>query len=121
MDGNGRWAQARGAAARGRPQARALEPVRIAIEECAQRGIEALTLFAFSSENWQRPPDEVASLMELFVDALDREIAELHANGVRVRFIGDRRALSRAPAERGSPRRSSRTAGNARPASCRSP
>jgi undecaprenyl diphosphate synthase len=64
------------------------------IKECTQRGISALTLFAFSSENWQRPSDEVTGLMSLFVDALDREIAELHQNGVRIRFIGDRRRLS---------------------------
>jgi undecaprenyl diphosphate synthase len=64
------------------------------IQECARRGIEALTLFAFSSENWNRPADEVSSLMTLFMDSLDREIDELHANRVRVRFIGDRKLLS---------------------------
>ena len=66
----------------------------MAIQECARRGVEALTLFAFSSENWNRPADEVSSLMSLFVDSLDREIDELHANRVRVRFIGDRKLLS---------------------------
>jgi undecaprenyl diphosphate synthase len=93
MDGNGRWA-----AARGQPRSAGhkagLTPVRLVIEECSQRGIEALTLFAFSSENWQRPADEIGSLMSLFVEALEREIAELHEKGVRVRFIGERRALS---------------------------
>jgi undecaprenyl diphosphate synthase len=93
MDGNGRWA-----AARGLPRAAGhkagLAPVRMCIEECGQRGIEALTLFAFSSENWTRPADEVGSLMSLFVDALDREIAELHERGVRVRFVGARRTLA---------------------------
>lgn len=66
----------------------------MSIQECARRGIEALTLFAFSSENWNRPADEVSSLMNLFVDSLDREIDELHANRVRVRFIGDRKQLA---------------------------
>jgi undecaprenyl diphosphate synthase len=64
------------------------------IEECAGRDIEALTLFAFSSENWARPVTEVASLMSLFVEALDRELEELHLKGVRVRFIGARRSLA---------------------------
>jgi undecaprenyl diphosphate synthase len=93
MDGNGRWA-----AARGQPRAsghkQGIGAVRMAIEQCAKRGIEALTVFAFSSENWKRPQDEVSSLMSLFMDALDREIAELHKNKVRVRFIGDRKTLS---------------------------
>jgi undecaprenyl diphosphate synthase len=65
--------------------------VRMAIEQCAKRGVEALTVFAFSSENWKRPQDEVSSLMGLFMDALDREIAELHKNKVRVRFIASAR------------------------------
>jgi undecaprenyl diphosphate synthase len=64
------------------------------IEECARRKVEALTLFAFSSENWQRPAIEVGSLMQLFLDALDREVDELNRNGVRLRFIGERQALS---------------------------
>jgi undecaprenyl diphosphate synthase len=64
------------------------------VQECTRRGISALTIYAFSSENWQRPSDEVTALMGLFVDALDREIAELHKNGVRIRFIGDRKRLS---------------------------
>ena len=93
MDGNGRWA-----AARGQPRSAGhkagLTPVRLCIEECSRRGVEALTLFAFSSENWRRPADEVGSLMGLFVEALDREIDELHQKGVRVRFIGERRSLA---------------------------
>ena len=92
MDGNGRWAKANGVP-RAAGHRKGLEPTRMSIQECARRGIEALTLFAFSSENWNRPADEVSSLMNLFVDSLDREIDELHANGVRVRFIGDRRQL----------------------------
>jgi len=93
MDGNGRWAAARGLA-RSAGHKAGLDPVRMCIQECTRRKVDALTLFAFSSENWRRPVEEVASLMGLFVEALDREIAELHANGVRVRFIGDRHALS---------------------------
>ncbi|HYJ39180.1 MAG TPA: polyprenyl diphosphate synthase, partial [Steroidobacteraceae bacterium] len=69
-------------------------PVRLCIEECARRGVGALTLFAFSSENWQRPTVEVTSLMQLFLDAIDREVDDLHKNKVRLRFIGDRHALS---------------------------
>jgi undecaprenyl diphosphate synthase len=93
MDGNGRWAVARGLARTAGHKA-GLTPVRLCIEECSRRGIDALTLFAFSSENWSRPAAEVASLMSLFVEALDREIADLHAKGVRVRFIGARKSLA---------------------------
>ncbi len=93
MDGNGRWAAARKLARTAGHRA-GLTPVRLCIEECTRRGIEALTLFAFSSENWSRPKAEVASLMSLFVDALDKEIAELHGKGVRVRFIGARHNLA---------------------------
>ncbi|RZZ82727.1 polyprenyl diphosphate synthase [Pseudoxanthomonas winnipegensis] len=89
MDGNGRWAQRRH-----RPRmighragARA---VNLCIDFCLERGIEALTLFAFSSENWGRPADEVSALMKLFMGALEREVDELHRRGVRIRFIGQR-------------------------------
>jgi undecaprenyl diphosphate synthase len=93
MDGNGRWAKAQGVP-RAAGHRAGLKPTRMSIQECARRGVEALTLFAFSSENWNRPADEVSSLMNLFVDSLDREIDELHANRVRVRFIGDRKQLA---------------------------
>jgi undecaprenyl diphosphate synthase len=93
MDGNGRWAAARGLPRTAGHRA-GLTPVRMCIEECARRGIEALTLFAFSSENWRRPAEEVGSLMGLFIEALEREVAQLHHQGVRLRFIGQRRNLS---------------------------
>ena len=92
MDGNGRWARSRGLPRPAGHRA-SLKVVRRVVEECAQRRIRYLTLFAFSSENWLRPPDEVGMLMKLFLDSLVREIANLHENRVRVRFIGDRDAL----------------------------
>lgn len=89
MDGNGRWAQSRR-----RPRAvghrAGARAVNLTIDFCLDRGIAALTLFAFSSENWGRPEEEVRALMKLFLNALDREVGELHRRGVRVRFIGDR-------------------------------
>jgi len=88
MDGNGRWALGQGRERSAGHQS-GLDPVRMVIEQCAQRGIEALTLYAFSSENWARPAAEVAELMGLFCDALDRELPMLHANGVRLRFVGE--------------------------------
>ncbi len=68
--------------------------VRAAIEFCLRRGVEALTLFAFSSENWNRPETEVGALMQLFLRALDREVDELHENNVRIAFVGDLSAFS---------------------------
>jgi len=88
MDGNGRWAQRR-ALPRHLGHRAGAKAVRATVEACARRGIEALTLFAFSSENWQRPQDEVTRLMELFVESIDKEVDELHRNRIRVRFIGD--------------------------------
>ena len=93
MDGNGRWAAARGQS-RAAGHKAGLVPVRLCVEECTRRGIAALTLFAFSSENWSRPAAEVASLMGLFVEALDRELEELDKKGVRIRFIGARKSLA---------------------------
>ena len=99
MDGNGRWAERRR-----RPRiighragARA---VATCIDFCLDRGIGALTLFAFSSENWGRPEEEVGGLMKLFLHVLEREVAELHRRGVRIRFIGDRERFSPAIRER---------------------
>jgi undecaprenyl diphosphate synthase len=93
MDGNGRWAAGRGLPRIAGHKA-GLQPVRMVIEECSRRGIAALTLFAFSSENWRRPAEEVGGLMALFIEALDREIDELDAKQVRMRFIGERRSLA---------------------------
>jgi undecaprenyl diphosphate synthase len=93
MDGNGRWAEARGLP-RHAGHKEGVRPVRMCIEECSRRAVVALTLFAFSSENWRRPALEVGSLMQLFLDAMDREVDELHRNAVRLRFIGDRQPLS---------------------------
>jgi len=93
MDGNGKWAAARGLPRHAGHKA-GIEAVRTCVERCRALGVPALTIFAFSSENWLRPRDEVAQLMALFVDALDREVAELHANGVRLRFIGERGKLA---------------------------
>jgi undecaprenyl diphosphate synthase len=92
MDGNGRWASRR-ALPRHVGHRAGVRAVRATVEGCARRGVEALTLFAFSSENWGRPSEEVARLMELFVEAMDREVDELDRNGIRLRFIGDRTQL----------------------------
>ena len=99
MDGNGRWARSRGMPRVAGHRA-SVKVVRKVIEECARLNVRYLTLFAFSSENWRRPPDEVGMLMGLFLDALVREVAELHKNQVRMRFIGDRSALGSELTER---------------------
>lgn len=92
MDGNGRWATRRGLSRNAGHRA-GVKAARRVVEAAVPRGIEVLTLFAFSSENWSRPPTEVRLLMRLFVEALQREVADLHANDVRLRFIGDRSQL----------------------------
>jgi undecaprenyl diphosphate synthase len=88
MDGNGRWAAKR-ALPRHLGHRAGVKAVRATVEGCARRGVEALTLFAFSSENWGRPAEEVSRLMQLFVEAMEREVDELSRNGIRLRFIGD--------------------------------
>jgi len=88
MDGNGRWAK-RQHLPRIAGHRRGAEAVRATVRACAERGIQFLTLFAFSSENWRRPAEEVALLMQLFKRALANEVAKLHANGVRLKVIGD--------------------------------
>src|SRR5258708_40022189 len=92
MDANGGWRRARGMP-RAAGHRGSVKVVRKVVEECAKRRVRHLTLFAFSSENWRRPPDEVGMLMSLFLDALEREVADLHRNHVRLSFIGDRGLL----------------------------
>jgi undecaprenyl diphosphate synthase len=112
MDGNGRWATRR-FMPRVAGHAKGVERVRDVVEKCVERGVEYLTLFAFSSENWRRPAEEVSVLMRLFMTALEREVTKMHVNSIRLKVVGD---LSRfdpklqemiASAER-------RTAGNTR-------
>ena len=91
MDGNGRWAAAR-ALPRPAGHRMGVRAVKQIVENCARRGVEVLTLFAFSSENWKRPQEEVSMLMSRFLEALDDEVDELHKNGIRLRFIGNLRA-----------------------------
>jgi undecaprenyl diphosphate synthase len=92
MDGNGRWAKQR-FMPRTAGHAAGVGAVRKAVRYCVGKGVEVLTLFAFSSENWRRPAEEVSILMDLFVDVLMRETRQLHEDGVRLRVIGDRQAF----------------------------
>jgi undecaprenyl diphosphate synthase len=88
MDGNGRWATQR-FLPRVAGHGKGVEAVRDIIKACVERGVGYLTLFAFSSENWRRPAEEVSLLMRLFVTALEREVAKMHANGIRLKVVGD--------------------------------
>jgi len=92
MDGNGRWAKAQG-----KPRTfghkKGLSVARSIVRYCGELGVKSLTLFAFSSENWQRPEKEVGFLMRLFIEALQSEVKTLHKNNVRLRFIGNRERL----------------------------
>jgi undecaprenyl diphosphate synthase len=88
MDGNGRWATKR-FLPRVAGHAKGVDAVRSIVEACAVRGIEFLTLFAFSSENWRRPADEVSVLMRLFMTVLEREVDRMDANGIRLKIVGD--------------------------------
>ncbi|HSF77713.1 MAG TPA: polyprenyl diphosphate synthase [Steroidobacteraceae bacterium] len=110
MDGNGRWAQQRGSPRTAGHRA-GTEATRAAVEHSLRRGVKLLTLFAFSSENWARPAEEVGVLMQMFIRALQREVKQLVANGVRLRFIGDRSQLTPKLRE-GMLAAESRTAGN---------
>jgi undecaprenyl diphosphate synthase len=89
MDGNGRWARQR-MLPRVAGHRRGASAVRATVQACGEMGIEHLTLFAFSSENWRRPADEVSALMELFATAIEQEVSRLHEHGVRFRVAGDR-------------------------------
>jgi undecaprenyl diphosphate synthase len=88
MDGNGRWAKSR-FLPRVAGHRRGLEAVRSVTKACVTSGVQYLTLFAFSSENWRRPKDEVSFLMELFMIALDQEVVKLHENRIRLKVVGD--------------------------------
>ena len=88
MDGNGRWATKR-FLPRVAGHVKGVAAVRDAVEACSLRGVEYLTLFALSSENWRRPAEEVSLLMKLFVTALEREVSKMHANDIRLKVVGD--------------------------------
>jgi undecaprenyl diphosphate synthase len=88
MDGNGRWATKR-LLPRVAGHVKGVDAVRKIVEACVERGVDYLTLFAFSSENWRRPADEVSYLMSLFVSALEREVSKMHANNIRLKVVGD--------------------------------
>lgn len=93
MDGNNRWAKARRLKGVAGHKA-GVDAVRAVVETCAREGVKVVTLFAFSSENWRRPQDEVSALMKLFVFALEREVRKLHRNNICLRLIGERSAFS---------------------------
>jgi len=112
MDGNGRWATKR-FLPRVAGHVKGVDAVREIVEACSARGIQYLTLFAFSSETWRRPADEVSLLMRLFMTALEREVGKMHANNIRLRVVGD---LSRFDAKLQAmvARAETQTAGNTR-------
>ena len=112
MDGNGRWAKAR-LMPRIAGHRQGVESLRRCIRACAARGVRVLTVFAFSSENWTRPADEVSGLMELMGKALTREVPELQANGIRLYVVGDRASLPERMRQ-GLTRAEAATADNAR-------
>ena len=95
MDGNGRWARKR-FLPRVAGHQRGVETVRDLVKACAEKNVKYLTLFAFSSENWRRPEEEVSFLMGLFMEALKREVVKLHENNIRLKLIGDRSRFSKA-------------------------
>jgi undecaprenyl diphosphate synthase len=110
MDGNGRWATSR-FLPRVTGHVKGVEAVRGTVEACLRRGVRYLTLFAFSSENWRRPQEEVSILMRLFMSALEREVSKMHANDIRLKVVGD---LSRfdAPLQKMIASAEAKTSGN---------
>ncbi|MDB5955726.1 polyprenyl diphosphate synthase [Ramlibacter sp.] len=112
MDGNGRWATKR-FLPRVAGHKKGVDALRACVRYCGDIGVKVLTVFAFSSENWNRPPDEVSGLMELLAMALTREVPQLQAEGVRIHFIGDRSKLSD-KVRNGLTQAESMTAGNTR-------
>ena len=93
MDGNGRWATRR-FLPRAAGHKKGVDALRACVRHCGERGVKVLTVFAFSSENWRRPAEEVSGLMELLAVALAREVSQLNAEGVQIHFVGDRAQLS---------------------------
>jgi undecaprenyl diphosphate synthase len=112
MDGNGRWATRR-YLPRVAGHKKGVDALRSCVRHCGDLGVKVLTVFAFSSENWNRPPDEVSGLMELLAVALTREVPQLQSEGVRIHFVGDRSTLSE-KVRNGLAKAESRTVGNAR-------
>jgi undecaprenyl diphosphate synthase len=112
MDGNGRWATKR-FLPRVAGHKKGVDALRACVRHCGDIGVKVLTVFAFSSENWNRPADEVSGLMELLAIALAREVPQLNAEGVRIHFIGNRSALSE-KVRNGLAQAEAMTAGNAR-------
>jgi undecaprenyl diphosphate synthase len=93
MDGNGRWAKKR-FLPRVAGHKQGVDALHVCVKTCAERGVKVLTVFAFSSENWERPEDEVSGLMELLAKALAREVVQLSKDGIQIHFIGERDSLS---------------------------
>ncbi len=112
MDGNGRWASAR-FMPRLAGHKKGLDALHACVRHCGDLGVKVLTVFAFSSENWNRPADEVSGLMDLLAGALGREIAPLREKGVRLHFVGDRSRLS-PKVQEGLAQAEAATAGNDR-------
>jgi len=112
MDGNGRWATRR-YMPRIAGHKKGIDALRACVSHCGERGVRVLTVFAFSSENWNRPAEEISGLMELLAIALGREVPQLKAEGVRLYFIGDRGALSE-KVRTGLDEAEAQTAGNSR-------